>query len=82
MAKDSIDDVKINFEEKRAIIENRDYRGMYYWKSILKRITIHFNIPMISNKSIQHFLEVRKPTIKIELSKYLYIIDNTCFLTT
>jgi tRNA(Ile)-lysidine synthetase-like protein len=82
MAKDSIDDVKINFEEKRAMIENRDYRGMYYWKSILKRITIHFNIPMISNKSIQHFLEVRKPTIKIELSKYLYIIDNTCFLTT
>lgn len=82
MAKDSIENVNIQFKKNKAVIENKNYQGLYYWKSILKKITSHFNIPMISNKSIQHFLLIKKSSIKIELSKYLYIIDNTCYLTT
>lgn len=78
IAERSIENIGLEYGDGYVIFEENEFQGFYYWKKLFYKITGHFQIPMISNKSIANFMSkydvaTRK---KIHLSKDLCVIGN------
>jgi tRNA(Ile)-lysidine synthetase-like protein len=58
----------IIYEEKYCIVENKDIFFLDYWKNIFTKISLHYKLPFIKNKSVQYFIDNIKSGNRITLN--------------
>jgi len=60
----------IIYENNKCIIENKNIFFFDYWKNIFNKISTHYNLPFIKNKSVKYFIDNINLGNKLTLSKY------------
>jgi tRNA(Ile)-lysidine synthetase-like protein len=58
----------IIYEENHCIVENKDIFFLDYWKNIFTKISLHYKLPFIKNKSVEYFIDNIKSGNRITLN--------------